>query len=161
MLDRAKALLAFQANLMDIALNGVLVYRNEPGRKPSWCLRWRVPCPETGAKRHRNIDLGDDPELLALARDVVAKKRQRREQDRAARAAKINSAAQLRQFKPAEAEVIARVHGSRRYVQAVRMAFREYCKKVPNPNADGFLADVDSFNLRRRRRGRPYASRLW
>ena len=160
MLDRAKALLAFQANLMDIARNGVLVHRNEPGRKPSWCLRWRAPCPETGAKRHRNIALGDDPELLLLARDVVAKKRQRRGQNRAARAAKTN-AVQFRQFKPAEDEVIARVHGSRRYVQAVRMAFREYCKKVPNPNTDGFLADIDSFNLRRRRRGRPYASRLW
>lgn len=157
-MDRAAAFQAIEAGISDIARNGTLNYRNDPGHRSGFSLRFRVTCPETGARKQRRIDLGDDAELIEFVRQAVACRKRRRAE---AREADAERAERSKRRRTMERELMTRTEGSRRYQQAVRKAFRDYCAIFPQASVQEFLDVRDIRDLRRRRHGRPYASRLW
>ena len=157
-MDRVTAFRAIEASISDIARNGTLVCRNEPGRAPSWSLRFRNIVPETGARKHRRIDLGNDVELIDLARQAIGCRKRKRAEGREADAA---CAEESKQRRTMERELMNQTEGSRRYRQAVRGAFRDYCAVEPQPTVESFLYRLDEYDLSRRRSGRPLKSRLW
>ena len=157
-MDRERAIRAIEDNLPAIAKNGTLVCRNEPGRQPSWSLRFRAIVPEAGARKHRRIDLGDDAELIALVRQAIDCRERIRAERHATDAARSEEARRLRAM---EDEVMAEVEGSRRYRQGVRKAYREYCAAAPKPDLNDARAYIGGLTLARRSPGRPLKSRLW
>mgnify|MGYP003604760791 CR=1 FL=1 len=158
MLDRVKAAQAIEANIPAICRNGSLTLRKEQGRQPSFCIRFRTTSPDTGALKQRSINLGQDEELIAGIREAISIRTRMREEKRLAKAKR----AECRQrYRPLEAALRGKIKGSRRYRESIKKALWTYCANEPNPNLDVFLAGLDDLGLRRRRRGRPYARRLW
>ena len=156
MRDRDKALRTIRLHLPDIAKNGTLGLRWERGRKPSYCLRFYVRCPETGALRQRRIDIADDPELHDLVRTTIVMRVRKR---KLAKAAKTEAAKQRKNAKTAEAAFMADHPGSRRYRRDIRRAYRESLAT----GQDFFIAMLNVLANRppRKRPGRPFNSRLW
>lgn len=157
MRNRKQTLETTQFHLPDISRNGTLELRSEPGRKPSFCVRFRIYCPETGANRQRRLNIGDDPELHDLVRTAIMTRV--RNQIRA-KAAKNEAAKQRKQAQAAEDAFMDTIlTTSRRKRQMWRRAFRnshlsgeplaislyKECARAPAP----------------KRPGRPLKSRLW
>ena len=156
--DREKTALAIDSHMDAILRNGTLVYRKGPDRNPGFVLRFRDARPATGGIKQRALHLGQDPVLLARIREIVSRRNAMRTELRAAKAHK----AECRmRYLVLLAEIRNKIQGSRRYIQSLKKALWSYCSTEPDPSADGFLAGLDALGLRRRRRGRPYARRLW
>lgn len=157
MRDREHALSVVRLHSDDIAKNGNLELRYERGRTPSYCLRFYVKCPETGAVRQRRLSIGDDTELHDIVRPaIVARVRQRM----LTKAARSEAAKQREKARTAEAEFMAEHPGSRRYRQTIRRAYRDSVA-----TGEDFLVAMLSIladRPPRKRPGRPVKnSRLW
>ena len=157
-MDRGQTIQAIEDNLSAIAKNGSLVCRKDPGRTPSWSLRFRAVSSAGAARKHRRIDLGDEVELIALVRQAIGCRKRRHAEKHETDAARSEEARRLRAM---EGELMAEVEGTRRYRQGVRKAYREYCAAAPKPDLDDARAYIGGLELARRSPGRPLKSRLW
>lgn len=156
MRDRHSTLSTIRAFIADIEQTGSLELRNERGRKPAYCIRFRYRCPSTGTVRQRRLIIGDDPELHDVVRTAIRSRILRRLQDKAAKTA---AAKRRKRERADEAEFMAGHPGSRRRRQHVRQAYRRSI-------VSGQHFVVELYRLlaslpRRKRPGRPFKSRLW
>lgn len=156
MRNREKALQVVHAHYSDIERTGTLELRTERGRVPSFCVRFRVICPETGTTKQRRLTIGDDPELHNLVRTAILTRV--RNQIRA-NAAKAEAAKQRKQARSEEVAFMADYSASRRQTRIIRRAYRNSVSSgKPFPIA--LYIEFASLPLRKRP-GRPLANRLW
>ena len=156
MRDREHTLSVVRIHLPDIARNGTLELRYERGRKPSYSVRFRAQCPDTGVTRQHRVNIGDDPELHDVVRTViVARVRQHMQ----AKAAKTEAARQRAKARADELAFIAGLPGSRRKQRTIRRAYRDSLASGEDITIE--MMRIISTRPRRKRPGRPLASRLW
>lgn len=153
MRDRAHALQTVQRFQAEIGRNGTLELRAEHGRTPSYCVRFRVRCPATGAVHQHRVDIGCDPELHDCVRTAIMAREIRRRQKLAARA---EAARRRRQELAAEAEIAAQYRTSRRNRRLVRRAYRE-----SQTSGRPFVSCLYGILNSRPKAGRPLKNRLW
>lgn len=156
MRERIHALSVVRDHLADIGKTGTLELRTEAGRTPGYCLRFRYRGPITGTVQQRRLAIGDDHELHDLVRTAISERVRGRLQ---AKAAKAEAVKRRKRAREAEREFMSWYPGSRRYRRHIRDAYR---KSI----ASGKDFMIEIYHLlaslpRRKRPGRPLASRLW
>ena len=153
-LDSDAAMSAMDRAYHDIRKNGRVFRRGGPGRKPTYCLRYRIACRETGRTHYMCIALGNDEDLISFANHLTAKREGTPAQQEYL-AAK-NSARQLLVDR-LEARLMGSISdGPRRLRQSVRRAFRDYCIEEHSPSVEDFVKYYyTALDLCPRPRGRP------
>ena len=156
MRDRNATLGLVRDHLTDIGRTGTLELRCERGRRPAYCVRFRVRHPETGVVSQRRLSIGDDPMLHDLVRSAITERIRGRLQ---AKAAKAEAAKRRKQAREAERKFMVFHPGSRTYQRQVRRAYGRSLVSGQHFIVEfaGLLASLP----RPRRPGRPLASRLW
>lgn len=156
MRDREHALSVVRHYIDDIARTGTLELRCERGRRPAYCIRFRVRHPETGVVSQRRLSIGDDTELHDLVRTTIMARVRHRMQAKTAKAA---AAERRKRALADEAEFMAGHPGSRRHRQHVRRAYR-----ASLASGQHFMVEMSHLLAslpRPKRPGRPLARRLW
>ena len=156
MRDREQTLSVVRLHLADIARSGTLELRSERGRTSSYCVRFRVRCPETGATHQRRLDIGDDPELHDVVRSAIFTRVRQRQ---LIKMAKAEAARQRAKARADEATFMADQTGSRRHCRTVRRAYRD--SLATGEDITISMARLLVQRPRRKRPGRPIKSRLW
>ena len=156
MRDREHALSVVRHHLDDIGRSGMLELRSERGRRPAYCVRFRVRHPETGVVSQRRLSIGDDPVLNGLVRTAISERVRGHLQ---AKAAKPAAAERRKRALADEAEFMAGHPGSRRHRQHVRRAYR-----ASLASGQHFMVEMSRLLAslpRSKRPGRKFKSRLW
>ena len=156
MRDREHALGVVRHHLDDIRRTGTVELRKEPGRTPGYCLRFRYRHPITSPVRQRRLALGDDPEINEIVRDAIVERISARLRTKAA---KTEAAKRRKNAREAEREFMTWYPGSRSYRRQVRQAYRRSLV-----SGQDFIIEMYDLLIslpRRKRPGRPLASRLW
>ena len=156
MRDHEHTLSVVRHHLADIGRTGTLELRSERGRRPAYCIRFRVRHPETGVVRQRRLGIGDDPVLHDLVRTTIMARVRHRMQSKTAKA---EAAERRKQEREAESEFMVNFPGSRSYRRQVRQAYRR--SLVSGEHFIVEFAWLLARLPRPRRPGRPLASRLW
>ena len=156
MRDREHTLGVVRDHLADISRTGTLELRSERGRRPTYCVRFRVRHPETGVVSQRRLSIGDDPVLNGLVRTAISERVRGHLQAKAAKAA---AAERRKQAREAENEFMVNFPGSRSYRRQVRQAYRR--SLVSGQHFIVEMYDLLVSMPRRKRPGRPLKSRLW
>ena len=156
MRDREHILGVVRDHLADISRTGTLELRSERGRRPTYCVRFRVRHPETGVVSQRRLSIGDDTELHDLVRTTIMARVRHRMQSKTAKA---EAAKRRKQAREAESEFMVNFPGSRSYRRQVRQAYRR--SLVSGEHFIVEFAWLLARLPRPRRPGRPIKSRLW
>lgn len=154
----ADMLQRLQRHAEAISRNGSLAIRREPGRTPATVLRFRDTSHDTSEVRQYSISLGQNEKLITAVTALITERLEKRTQLQQEKKEQklLRRTQRLREY-----ILRHQIGNSRRYRQRAVSEYRKMDQRGAAPCLAMFFDMLEGGLVKRPKRGRPFANRLW